>query len=48
MHETEEQFYTFLSEILKEGENLEDTGLDGRIIWTGFVWLRTGSNGGLL
>jgi hypothetical protein len=47
-----------------KGRNLEDVGVDGRIIleqiftsalegyggkaWTGCIWLRTGTSGGLL
>jgi hypothetical protein len=32
-----------------EGKNyLEDLGVDGRGLWTGFIWLRIGINGGLL
>ena len=42
-----------------EGGNLEDPEIDGRIvlkyifkkrdgIWTGLIWLRTGTGGGLL
>jgi hypothetical protein len=45
---------------LMEGEHLKDLGLDGRIIlkvlfkkwyggpWTGFVWFRINTGGGLL
>jgi hypothetical protein len=45
---------------LREGENLGDPGVDGRIIliwifkqwdvgaWTGLSWLRIGTGGGLL
>jgi hypothetical protein len=45
---------------LKYGDYLEDSGLDGRIIfrwifgkwdgdtWTGLIWLRIGAGGGLL
>jgi len=43
---------------LKESDHLEDLGLDGEIIkidvkqdgmaWTGLIWLRTGTGGGLL
>lgn len=45
---------------LKEGDYLRDVGVDGRIIlrcillrwyaraWTGFIWFRVGTSGGLL
>jgi hypothetical protein len=49
-----------LMEKLRKGSHLEDPGVDGRIIikwiferfdggaWTGSIWLRTGTGGGLL
>jgi hypothetical protein len=52
--------YRFWSENLKGRNNVVDLGIDGRIIlklilgkdgrkvWTGFFWLRTGTGGGLL
>jgi hypothetical protein len=45
---------------LRERDQLEDLGVDGRIkldcileksvtmVWTGFIWLRTGASGRLL
>jgi hypothetical protein len=50
----------FRRENLKEGDLLEDTGFDERIIlkwisgkwdvraWTGSIWLKKGTGGGLL
>jgi hypothetical protein len=50
----------FRSDNLKGRDHSEDLGVDGRIIleltfkkqvrqlWTGFIWLRTGTSGGLL
>jgi hypothetical protein len=49
----------FLWGDLREGEHLEDPGIDGRIIkwifnkwdggtWTGLIWLRIGKGGELL
>jgi hypothetical protein len=49
----------FLWQSLREGAYLEDPGVDGRIkskpifdnwverSWTGLIWLRTGTGGGL-
>jgi hypothetical protein len=51
---------TFWSENQKGRDKSEDLGVDGEIIlewilgkecgklWTGFIWLRIGTNGGLL
>jgi hypothetical protein len=51
---------TFWSENLKGRDQSEDLGVDGKMIlemilgkyggkvWTGFIWLRIGTNGGLL
>jgi hypothetical protein len=50
----------FSGENLREGNDLEDSGLDGRIIlkriferldgraWTGSIWLKIGAGSGLL
>jgi hypothetical protein len=49
----------FGTENLRERDHLEDSDLDGRIIlrwvfwggmgaWTGLIWLRIGTGGGLL
>jgi hypothetical protein len=58
--ETGEVYTAFWWGDLRERENLEDLGLDGRKIlkvilnewdgeaWTGFVWPRIGTGGGLL
>jgi hypothetical protein len=50
----------FGGENLRERDYLKDVGIDGRILlkwflkkynvraWTGFIWLRTGTGGGIL
>jgi hypothetical protein len=52
--------YNFLSKSLRKRDHSEDLGADGKIIlkwildkeigrvWNGFIWLRMGTNGGLL
>ena len=32
---------------MKEKENFEHPGADGRL-WTGLIWLKTGTDGGLI
>jgi len=56
----EKSLYRVLVGKLRERDNLEDPGLDGRIIlrwifrkwgvgaWTGLIWLRIGTGGGHL
>jgi hypothetical protein len=51
--------YTVLYGNLTEGENLEDVGMDGKIVlneylktwdetvWSGLIWLRIGTSGEL-
>jgi hypothetical protein len=40
----------FLLENLSERDHLQYLGVDGRIIlkWTGLIWFRTGTGGGVL
>jgi hypothetical protein len=57
MHERDDKIYTFVQNLWKE-DHLEDSRweinirvelneLDG-MVWTGFIWLRTGTSGELL
>jgi len=52
--------YSILAGNVKDGDHLEDRGADGKILlkwifkewdgvaWTGLIWLRVGTGGGLL